>query len=214
MSIGPLSEETISVATQAFLDNPLTTQKLEWWLQHGHACERWFQFEWAFCLQQVLKTEFFVACEKDWADIVCFRRPVEEFPLWENKPSHAVEIKFYGNWWVDKSFGAAKVDLDKIEWIRKNKQSKEKRDYPAASFMFVLFVKTGQNSKVHEWIQKQVDDEHGVKGVTDFESALNASIEREPNVKTTHHGKPTDCLTSVQMRTYGYYNSAARAAAQ
>ena len=101
MSLEPLSQETISSVTRMFLDTPSCSAKLEWWLQRGHSCERWLQFEWAFLLQRALGDRFVVACEIDYVDVVCFRRPFDILPVWKNTPSAALEVKFYGNSWFD-----------------------------------------------------------------------------------------------------------------
>src|SRR5436190_23638960 len=99
MIVEPLSEKVISDVTREFLNVPGCSAKLAWWLQDGHACERWLQFEWAYLLQNALRQRYVVACEVDRVDIVCYPEPFDPLAGWKTDPGAAIEVKFDGTWW-------------------------------------------------------------------------------------------------------------------
>jgi hypothetical protein len=75
--MNPIEISTLRIATEKLLEEPHFKEKIEWWLHDTtHSAERWFQFEWAFQLQQVLKEwdgNLLVICEKERKDVViCF----------------------------------------------------------------------------------------------------------------------------------------------
>ncbi len=94
-------------------------KRLLWWLQNGHSCERWFQFEWAYKLESVLenkyKNAYSVGCERDRIDIVIYRQPFKpERPLNEQTIFAGIELKWCGNWATKSSIAETQKDLENI----------------------------------------------------------------------------------------------------
>ena len=110
--MNPINSEIIDETTKKFADDPEVAKRLLWWLQNGHSCERWFQFEWAYKLESVLeskyKNTYSVGCERDRIDIVIYRQPFDpERPLYEQNIFAGIELK----WWA---IGLLRVVLPKL----------------------------------------------------------------------------------------------------
>jgi hypothetical protein len=87
-----ISGTVIEEATKKLVASPAFAEKLSWWLRSPHAAERWFQFEWAFCLQQTLGDGLAVLCELKWNDIACITLPAQRPKLWENPAATILEL--------------------------------------------------------------------------------------------------------------------------
>lgn len=105
------------------------------------------QFEWAYQLQKVVRPSFVVLCEHRVTDanLVApaasgIRRPLVDVslvkspaadPVWEGLPHAGIELKWWGNWWVNKiSIASLEADLRKVEAY----------SFPAATVLLFLHV--------------------------------------------------------------------------
>lgn len=57
--MNPIEISVLHLATKIIVKAPHFEEKINWWLHSAHSTERWFQFEWAFQLQQVLDENLF-----------------------------------------------------------------------------------------------------------------------------------------------------------
>lgn len=153
-----LDKKIIDETTKRFADDPEVANRLFWWLQHGFSCERWFQFEWAFKLESVLKCRYpgtyVVGCERDRIDVVIYQQPFQpERPLYQQNYSAGIELKWCGNWSANSSIAETEKDLQNI---REN----IKYSCPVLALSVWLFATPSQNSNpFYSWITKQIQKE-------------------------------------------------------
>ena len=94
-----MSPERLQSATAALADDSTFAERVAWWLRGAHASEHWFQFEWAYRFQQEMPPEWSVICEVQRVDVA-----IRELGMHSGPPVAGVEIKWYGNWWVDETY--------------------------------------------------------------------------------------------------------------
>ncbi len=190
-----ISIQMLRRATEATARAPQFEEKITWWLQGAHAAERWFQFEWAFQLQQALKSRYMVVCEKNWVDVVCIRPPFKlPFDI-----EAGLEIKFFGNWWVDEGLlDKAADDIQKVA----------KYPFPAAALIFLLVVKPVASAL--KWVKEQIDKGKGVNNEYDFVQRLVQRARQPPHEKLYVPLRPSVQLSNGLLLVAVYYNSACR----
>ncbi len=157
--MNPINPEIIDETTKKFADDPEVAKRLLWWLQNGHSCERWFQFEWAYKLESVLESRYqnacSVGCERDRIDIVIYQRPFPkpELPLYQQTISAGIELKWCGNWATASSIADTRKDLQNI-------LQDTKYNCPVLALSFWLFVTPSEtNDPLYSWIAKQIKAE-------------------------------------------------------
>lgn len=158
----PLNREIIAETTKKFACDHELAKRLLWWLQNGHSCERWFQFEWAYRLKLVLeskyKNTYSVGCERDYIDIVIYQQPFTQHPFTElplNKQNvfAGIEIKWCGNWATASSIAETQKDLA-------NMHKGIKYFTPVLALSFWLFITPSEsNGPLYSWIAKQIKKE-------------------------------------------------------
>jgi hypothetical protein len=159
----PIEIGILRLATEKLVKDPHFKKKIDWWLRDGtHSAERWFQFEWAFQLQQVLKERdgnLLVICEKERKDVVICSP--------ENQEQVVIEIKWYGNWCIDEKYHLLKAEND-IEKVAK---------YPrrAVALIFLLVV-----PPYLDWLKEQSRKRYWVQSEKEFIERLTKSASREP----------------------------------
>lgn len=152
-----LDQEIIDTTTKKFAGDLEVANRILWWLRHGQSCERWFQFEWAYRLETVLKSEFpeaySVGCERNFVDIVIYKSFKSSIPLYESSVSAGIEIKWCGNWSAANSIAETEKDLRKI---REN----IKYNYPALALSAWIFATPAEkNDPLYSWVAKQIKAE-------------------------------------------------------
>lgn len=135
-----ISPERLQSATASLVDDSTFAERVAWWLRGAHASERWFQFEWAYRFQQEMPPEWSVLCEVQNVDVV-----IRELGMHSGPPVAGVEIKWYGNWWVD-DLGKVEEDIGKADGY----------DFPAAAALFFLDVTTTSDAVGLSWLPDQV----------------------------------------------------------
>lgn len=142
--------------------------RLWWWLQGGHSSERWLQFEWAYQLQHVVAPAFRVLCEHRRLDVSLVSAGALP-PLWQADPEAAVELKWWGNWYVDgKAVNELQGDIGKVD----------ARQYPAVALLLFLRVETVADDPVRSWIPKQITRRRGVSDVQELRQAYLSKIRK------------------------------------
>lgn len=160
--MNPINSEIIDETTKKFADDPEVAKRLLWWLRNGHSCERWFQFEWAYKLQLVLKSRYqnaySVGCERDYIDIVIYQQPFTQqpftkLPLNKQNVFAGIEIKWCGNWATTSSIEDMCKDLEKI-------RTHKKYCYPTLALSVWLWATPSQsNDPFYSWISQQIQKE-------------------------------------------------------
>lgn len=135
-----ISPPRLRGATFALAKDAPFADRLAWWLRGAHAAERWFQFEWAYRLQDEVTPDWSVVCEVQTVDVVV--RPVRDDSA---PPAAGVEIKWYGNWWVD-DLSMVRSDIDKIG---------NNQDVPCAAALFFLDVEPKPDVEWLAWLPTQ-----------------------------------------------------------
>lgn len=159
--MNPLNHKIIDETTKKFADDPEVAKRILWWLRDGYSCERWFQFEWAYKLETVLKEQcqdtYWVGCERDYIDIVIYQNPFKpELPLRQQEYSSGIELKWCGNWSVNGSKGSIAETQKDFRKIRKDK----KYNCPVLALSVWLFVTPSENDgPFYSWIDKQIKKE-------------------------------------------------------
>jgi hypothetical protein len=80
-----------------------------------------------------------VECEVERVDVVV--RPEST----SDSPSVGVEIKWYGNWWMDDLPGV-QLDIEKIN----------EKQYPSAAILFFLKVSPSNSARELAWMSEQI----------------------------------------------------------
>ncbi|MBL9123652.1 MAG: hypothetical protein JNG90_08465 [Planctomycetaceae bacterium] len=96
-------------------------KRLGWWLCNPWSIERWLQFEYAFCLSQILGPEYCVSCEDKYVDIVVKHRGEAREGIRKDEPLAGIELKVRGNWYLRNptyTFGGIASDIAKISKLR------------------------------------------------------------------------------------------------
>lgn len=184
-----LSKDIINKATEKFACDIEAGKRLSWWLLNGQSCERWVQFEWAYRLQEVLRTNLFpntyVGCEKNFIDVVLY----DGSPFDPSKNDWqqlgdikaGIELKWFGSWSFDMQYSIKplKDDLKKI-----NDESKYL--FPALALAIVLVAKpkaAGSSPTPYAWISRKVDGKkrkggsEKIKGFYDYSEMRNTLFE-------------------------------------
>ena len=203
--MNPINSEIIDETTKKFADDPEVAKRLLWWLQNGHSCERWFQFEWAYKLESVLeskyKNTYSVGCERDRIDIVIYRQPFDpERPLYEQNIFAGIELKWCGNWATKSSIAETQKDLENI---RKG----IKYNTPVLALSFWLFVTPSEdNGPLYSWIAKLITKEK-----TDRETLGKKLTSLEYDIKVGPY--PINCppnFGELEVFSIGFYNDKAK----
>ena len=167
--------------------------RLKWWLLGGHSAERWIQFEWAFRLHKQIDKQFAVLCEMDRVDIAIVDASTEKAPLWKEDHLARIELKFWGNWWVNAKQGAdLKIDRQKIDGY----------ELPAVAVVLFLTVDKDELPDSHKWIREQIEARSGVKDI----DGLLKKLELEPHEK---YVTDVDCgpeLPRAELHTLVFCN--------
>lgn len=187
----PLSQETIANVTRAFAQDPYTVNRLVWWIRHGFACERWFQFEWSYRLSEYLSNTYEVGCEHKRMDIAIFKKQGID---WE-KPSAGVEIKWFGNWWVDTTFKTLQADIEKVS----------KHDFPALALAVWFFVKPKTMVTSYKWIESQIEKK-GLLRIVDLQSKVVKNLGRKPSVELTVSCNAHTDFNKLDLHVMGFPN--------
>ncbi|OQW33057.1 MAG: hypothetical protein A4E19_06850 [Nitrospira sp. SG-bin1] len=202
--MNPINREIIDETTKKFADDPEVANRLLWWLRNGHSCERWFQFEWAYKLESVLKGQlpdtYSIGCERNGVDIVIYEKPFK-FPLDQQNVSAGIEIKWCGNWSATSSVAETRKDLKKI-------QENIKYNYPALALSFWLFATPSENNDpFYSWIAKQIK-----KGKVNSETLKRNLTSLGPDIETGPYTIecPSD-FGKLEMFCIGFYNDKAKA---
>ena len=175
-----IARSPIEAATRQLVACSEFEPRLGWWLQRGHSSERWIQFEWAYQLQQEVSPEFAVPCEHRRLDVSLVRN-AGPYPFCTANPVAGVELKWWGNWWVDKrAVNELEGDLKKVHAPTGH--------YPAVALLLFLLVEPIAKDKdpVRAWIQEQIDNGKGVTDIPTLRrrlSTLSRSPDFEFNVK-------------------------------
>jgi len=202
----PLNREIIAETTKKFACDHEVANRLLWWLRNGHSCERWFQFEWAYKLESVLKSKYnntySVGCERDRIDIVIYREPFDpEHPLYEQNIFAGIELKWCGNWATKSSIAETQKDLENI---RKG----IKYSTPVIALSFWLFVTPSENNgPFYSWIAKHIKEEK-----VDRETLKQKLTSLGPDIETGPYTIecPSD-FGKLEMFCIGFYNDKAKA---
>jgi hypothetical protein len=94
---GAIGPSILEAATRRLVGCADFGPRLHWWLQRGHSCERWLQFEWAYRLEQEVRPAgFAVICEHCRLD-VSLVTVGGLLPFWKQQPAAGIELKWWGN---------------------------------------------------------------------------------------------------------------------
>lgn len=163
----PLDCAVLKEALRKLIDDPNSIRKIRWWLKAAPSAERWFQFEFALCLEQSCCDEYAVACEIDRADIVVYKLPLVNLSLRENTPAFKMELKVNGNWYVSEdafSGGSNSIDAD----------VKKVDSYPLPSMALALWIeaKPCPDAREFQWIGEQVAAGYGKADMQEVEAKM------------------------------------------
>ena len=118
MKTNPLTDVLLSSAFKTMVAAPGLEDRMRWWLVWPHSAETWFQFEYAYHLNEVFRGEHWVHCEirsadRTRADLAIFSSlPSEESPeKWA--PVAKIELKVSGNWYITQT--GVEGDVNKID---------------------------------------------------------------------------------------------------
>lgn len=197
-----IAPKILKAATEKLAACSEFPERLGWWLQHGHSSERWVQFEWAYRLQEVLGAAFSVLCEHRRLDVSLVGAANGNVPLWEAEPIAGVELKWWGNWWVDmKAVEELAADLAKVEV----------RDCPAAAVLLLLVVDPKENP-THQWISQQIARGRGVSSVAQVRERYLSRLNRIWDFDTQIDLPFAESLQAASLHVFVFFNQRARAA--
>ncbi len=188
--------ERLSAATRRLVAHEGFAPRIAWWLQGGHATERWVQFEWAFCLQPEVTPDFAVLCEHGGhIDVTLVPALEPTRPLRDEGPAAGVELKWYGNWWLNDRIASVNDDKLKVGMLR----------VPAAAVLLLLHVDVAQPARHHGWIPR---------GLPSWEEvyALLVSNVGEPHCHAEYVLNSCPPFSTASLHALVYYNDLGRGA--
>ena len=195
-----ISKKNLAATAECLRRSPLFVPRLEWWLLGGHSSERWLQFEWAYWLHQRIQPDHAALCEINRVDVSIVPVDPKLDTLWEERPEARIELKWWGNRWVDeKSIAVLRADVDKVGEFR----------CPAAAILLFLEVDPLPTSRHHAWLARQIAQKHGVSGLDGLESRLAENLGSEVNYLSTTVFDGGALGPRVELHTLGFYNEAA-----
>lgn len=198
-AIGP---SLVEAATRRLATCPDFVPRLRWWLRRANSTERWIQFEWAYRLEQELPRKgYIVVCEQNYVDISLFE--ATPTPYWTSKPAAQVELKWWGNWWVEDSpwLPDLERDLNKVDGYR----------HPGAALLLFLRIDPGPDHDV-AWIADWVTKGKGVRDEAELERRFLSKLPRKWD---SHFFVDLTCglsFASATLHGYTFYNDPARIA--
>lgn len=184
-------------ASRALAEAPEFAERIRWWLLHGHACEGWVRFEWAYRLQTAVGDSLAVLGEHRVVDVTLVHRSDDGEPLWHKDPAARIELKWYGNWWVDH-FEGVRHDLEKTD----------RASVPAAAVLLFLAVAVDPSSRSHAWLRKQIAGARGRIGWAEARAALMENV-GEPDHEAFVDVEPAAPLRSIRLHTITFLNQVA-----
>jgi hypothetical protein len=146
MAASLLANDRIKSVLQKTVEQPGFPDKLAWWLIGAHSVERWFQFEIAYQLHQLLPNHH-VICEVGRQDIAVV------VPGEPSKAVASMELKLLGNWYTTgQTFTGIARDATRV------------KDYGCESVALAVWVlaQPKEDCKEYDWFRKQVADRIGV----------------------------------------------------
>jgi len=185
-----ISPAKLRDATEAMAQDRQFVDRIAWWLRHAHSAEHWFQFEWAYHLQNALvTTEWTVACEVRSVDVVFL-------PAKDNctQPAAGIEIKWYGNWWID-GLKCVLGDIGKVDGY----------DFPAAAALFFLDVTPNPRAERLSWI---ATNQNRPNSGDDFSTRVEQCVSRPADESFPCALAPHAALEKGVLSFYLWYNQA------
>jgi hypothetical protein len=194
-----IAPQVLKSVSDDLVASPQFCERLEWWLQGGHSSEKWVQFEWAFRLQAKVKPQFAVLCEHDQLkDITLVPANTEISPLFNAAPVAGIELKWWGNWWVDNiAVKNLECDLQKVDGY----------ELPAAALLLFLRVKPAASALHHRWIHEQV---HNVNTFEALQGGLLSTLSKKADFAAVAKIEGGPELEEASLHTLVFYNHHAR----
>jgi len=194
-----LNKMHLKVAFEQFASNPGTLPKLKWWLTRAHSAERWFQFEYAFQLDECLAPSHRVICERKYVDIVVVPNTPSDKMLCELEPTAKLELKVNGNWYViGKTYPDIKADMAKATDKHKDTQS--------AMLAMWIAARPKDCKMLYKWIADQIDDGTGRERMDDIEREMEKECGPGIQLLSKHSFSDDDDFDTLELRLYCYAN--------
>jgi len=203
-----LSDEILVKAFERLVDQPGLGDKFGWWLLRPDSEEKWFRFEYGYCLNQVYDGRYQVLAEIRGQDCTQVDLAVVR-PEWyaefspslvdENKIEGRIELKVNGNWY--KANNGLSEDATKVE----------NYTVPSVALCFWILVKLSPQAPEEKYrvISQQIKNGIGTSDYSVIDNLMekcHAQMLGERPVKCCD-----DDFSEIKMRLYAYRNKHARA---